>query len=82
MSSIPRAPDRNHTHLKEFRKDGQVELISTDRDVIERAIMASKCPNSTATFIYFDGEEEERVTGRVTSIRKDEPRFRFSVIPE
>ena len=82
MPSIPRAPNRNHTYLKEFHKSGEVELFSSDKDVIERAIMASKCPKSTATFVYFDGEEDDRVTGQVISIWQGETRFRFSVMPD
>ena len=82
MPSIPRAPHNNSTYLKEFHKNGEVEIFTTDQDVIERAKLASKCPQSIATFVYFDGEEDEMVTGRVTSILENRPRVRFSVRPD
>jgi hypothetical protein len=82
MSSSHRARNLNSTHLKAFHKNGEVELITTDKDVIERATMASRSPESLATFVYFDGEEDEMVTGRVIAILGNWPRFCFSVFPE
>jgi hypothetical protein len=67
------------TRLEKVTEAGEVHLASDDRRVIETAGLAQ---DKSATFIYWDGEDREQVTGTVISSYRDGQGLHFSVRPE
>ena len=71
---------QNHTtRLEKITEAGEVYLASADTRVIETAGLAQ---DKSATFIYWDGDEQEQVTGTVISSYRDGSELHFSVRPE
>jgi hypothetical protein len=75
----PRQP-RHSTSLSEHLKNGEIEIITDDAHVEKRAHEA-RLNDDIGGFVYWNGEEYEKVTGRVTSIRRGKNNVRFSVMP-
>jgi hypothetical protein len=67
------------TRLEKITEGGEVYLASADTRVIETAGLAHE---RSATFIYWDGDEQEQVTGTVISSYRDGEELHFSVRPE
>jgi hypothetical protein len=71
--------DMHSTRLEKITEAGEVYLASADTRVIETADLAH---DKSATFIYWDGEDQEQVTGTVISSYRDGDELHFSVRPE
>lgn len=73
-------PEPGKTTLRERLGDGEVELVSTDPATVTRAGNA-RLNRTLATFVFWNGEEEEEISGKVVSCRDEKP-FRFMVRAE
>jgi hypothetical protein len=71
--------DMHATKLEKITAAGEVYLASDDARVIETAGLAQ---DRSATFIYWDGDAREQVTGTVISSYRDASGLHFSVRPE
>lgn len=78
---MTRPADEPKARLSQFLRTGEVEIVTVDPDVVRQAA-AARLNQTIETFVYWNGEEEDTVIGRVTSIRPEEHPVRFSVMAE
>jgi hypothetical protein len=71
---------RHSTRLTEHLKNGEIEIVTDDAQVEKRA-QEARLNDDIGGFVYWNGNEYEKVTGRVTSIRRGKNNVRFSVMP-
>jgi len=68
------------TQLVEIAPDGSILLLTED-DFVIRSAHAARMGGDTATFVYFEKDEQHIIRGTVTFEGPGELPFRFTVIP-
>ena len=68
------------TWLEELAENGEVRLITQDPETAARAYRART--GMVETFVYWNGDEQNTVVGRVKEERQEGKLLRFTVLPE